>query len=202
EGLIKMEPTPPGLGRYLMRLTEKPDDNKVLWQKLPELNGMTRLGKDKGGALVLAVRAGTKEAGLVSMGFGKGRTLAFAGDTTWRWQLLGQPKSDVGKETHARFWRQVVLWLARQDETEGSVWVKPDKRRMDAGERLPFSVGLRGKGGVDAPEASFEVTVIDPKGIESPVPTAREANGERGAGWEPDRGAGDGREGRGRRHAR
>jgi hypothetical protein len=136
--------------------------------------------------LVLAVRAGTKEPVLVTQDFGKGRTLAFAGDTTWRWQLLGQPKSTEGMEAHARFWRQVVLWLAKQDETEGTVWVKPERRRLDAGEKLNFTVGLRGKGGVDAPEASFDVTVIDPKGIEVPVPIAPGDKGHSGTHWKTD----------------
>jgi uncharacterized membrane protein len=186
EGPVKVEPTPAGIGRYLMRLTEKPEDNIAVWNRLPELNGMTRLGREKGGALVLATRAGTREPVLVSQDFGKGRTLAFAGDTTWRWQLLGQPQSSEGVEIHARFWRQVVLWLAKQDETEGTVWVKPERRRLDAGEKLGFTVGLRGKGGIDAPEAHFEVSVVDPKGIESPLSTARDEKGERGTFWKTD----------------
>jgi uncharacterized membrane protein len=186
DGAVRMEPTQPGLSRYVMRLADKRDDNQALWRKLPELNGMTRLGKEKAGALVLAVRGGTQEPLLVSQDYGKGRTMAFGGDTTWRWQMLGQPKSSEGIQAHARFWRHVVLWLAHQDETEGTVWIKPDKRRLDAGEKLAFAVGLRGKGGVEAPEAHFDVTVVDPKGNESLVPTAREPNGERGTFWKTD----------------
>jgi uncharacterized membrane protein len=184
--LIKMEPTPEGLKGYILRQSDDPEKTKLVWSKLPELNGMNRLGKEKPGAKILAVRAGTNQPILVSQDYGKGRTIAFAGDTTWRWQLLGQPKSQEGIIAHARFWRQTVLWLAHQDETEGTVWVKPDSRRLAAGSKLGFAVGLRGKGGVDAKEAIFDVTVVDPKGNESPVPTAREAGGERGAVWKSD----------------
>jgi uncharacterized membrane protein len=190
EGLIRMEPTVVGLGRYVMRLLEKPEDNKTLWKELPELNGMTRLGKEKGGATVLAVRAGTTDPILVSQDIGKGRSMAFACDTTWRWQLLGQPKSTKGLEAHARFWRQLVLWLAHQDEAEGSVWVKPERRRLDAGEKLKFTVGLRGKGGVEAAEGQFDVTVVDPGNIEMPVPTQQEAGGgatSTGTFWKTDK---------------
>jgi uncharacterized membrane protein len=183
---IKVEPTPAGLGRYVMRLADKAEDNRLLWNKLPELDGITRLGNAKPTAIVLAVRAGTKEPILVGQDIGKGRTLAFAGDTTWKWQLLGQPKTAEGVEAHARFWKQVVLWLAHQDESEGNVWVKPERRRLDAGEKLNFTLGLRGKGGVDAPEAHFEVKVMDPKGNDSTVPTAQEGNGERGTFWKTD----------------
>ncbi len=56
DGQVKIEPTAAGLHSYLMRLADKPEDNKAIWQKLPDLNGMSRLGREKGGALVLAVR--------------------------------------------------------------------------------------------------------------------------------------------------
>ncbi len=66
------------------------------------------------------------------------------------------------------------------------MWVKPERRRLDAGEKLGFTVGLRGKGGVDAAEATFQVTVVDPKGIESPVVTAADEKGTRGTFWKTD----------------
>ena len=186
KGPVKLQPTPAGIGRFLMRLSDNPVDNKAIWQKLPELNGMSNLGKEKGGALVLAVRADTDQPVLVSQDFGKGRTLAFAGDTTWRWQRLGQPKTSEGIDLHARFWRQAVLWLAQQDETEGNVWVRPEKRRIDSGEKLGFTVGLRGKGGIEVPGAKFTVTVVDPKGIETPLITRDDKGVHRGTYWKSD----------------
>ena len=69
--------------------------------------------------------------------YGKGRVLAFAGDTTYRWRTLGLPEKQTGVEAHARFWKQTMLWLARQEEGEGFVWVKPDLRRLPAGSGLP-----------------------------------------------------------------
>jgi uncharacterized membrane protein len=182
----KMKPTPAGLGHYIMRLTDSLEANRALWDKLPKLDGLTRLGQERRGATVLAVREGTEEPVLVSEDFGEGRTLAFAGDTTWRWQRLGQPRSAEGVEAHAHFWRQVVFWLAKRDKAEGNVWIKPDGRRLPAGSKLGFTVGLRGKGGIEAPEAHFEAKVVGPQGTEFPLPTAREADGERGTFWKTD----------------
>jgi hypothetical protein len=51
--------------------------------------------------------------------------------------------------------------------------VKPDLRRLPAGSKLDFSVGLRGKTGKDLPDARFEVTVETPQKTKNPVPTAR-----------------------------
>jgi uncharacterized membrane protein len=182
---VSLVPTYQGLRHYVLRLADHEADNASLWKQLPKLDGMTRLGRAKPGAIVLA-RSDTGERGdplLVGQMFGNGRTLAFAGDTTWRWW-----RSEEGKQTHARFWRQVVRWLAKRDEADGNLLVLPDTRRLAAGGKLGFSVRLRGKGGVDIPEkdAHFEVTVIDPQKNETTVPTAREHGSERGTFWKTD----------------
>lgn len=182
---VRMAPKDAGLQHYVMRLTEKQDDNAALWAKLPKMTGMTTL-VPKQLATVLAVRAGTSEPMLVGGLHGDGRTLAFAGDTTWRWELLGQPKSAEGVIAHQRFWKQVVLWLARQDDVEGSVWVKPDSRRLPVGGKLDFSLGIRGKGGVDLQKGDFKVAVIGPTGASVDVPAAREQANWRGTFWKSD----------------
>jgi hypothetical protein len=179
-----MVPTLRGLRHYVLRLADKEADNATLWSKLPKLDGMTRLGKAKLGAEVWAVSSrGEEEPVLVGqLHFGKGRTMAFAGDTTHRWW---RPEF---QEAGFRFWKQVVLWLAKRDEAEGSVVVLPDIRRLPAGGKLGFSVKLRGKGGVDVPEkdAHFDVTVVNPQQVETKVLTAREHGEERGTFWKTD----------------
>lgn len=183
---VGVEPTPAGLQHYALRLADRPTDNEALWRSLPKLNGMTRLGTPKPQATVLAVREGTREPMLVGQQYGEGRVLAFAGDTTWRWQRLGQPRSSEGLHAHQQFWKQVVFWLAKQDRTEGSVWAKLESRRLAAGDKVAFSVGLRGKGGVDLKGGRFEVSVVGPDKAPVPVPTAREAGGERGTFWKTE----------------
>lgn len=185
---IHMKPTTIGLAHYI-RLANKPNDNEVLWQKLPPLDGMTILGTPKPIAADLADGIGKDGSHplLVGEDLGKGRTLAFGGDTTWRWMRLGQPKTNEGRDAHDRFWRQVVLWLAHQDKVEGNVWVKPETRRLAVGSKLPFQVGLRGPGGVDLENAHFEVTVHGPANAELPVPIARERGQDRGVFWKTDR---------------
>jgi uncharacterized membrane protein len=186
---IQMEPTDRGLSHYLLRLTENPEKNKELWSKLPKLDGMTQMGRPKPGATILATRAGGKEPILVGMDYGRGRSLAFAGDTTWRWQRLGQPKSNEGIEAHAHFWKQIVYWLAHQDKGEGAIQVKLDSRRLPAGGKLDFTVTMVGKDGepISANRSPrFEVTVEDPQKIASRVNTAREGENERGHFWKTD----------------
>jgi uncharacterized membrane protein len=175
EQSVAMVPTAEGLSHYILRLAERDEDNAALWQKLPPLAGMSRLGRPKIAATVLA-RDGNARTGtpvLVAHEVDKGRVLAFAGDTTYRWRNLGLPDSKEGVEAHARFWKQVMLWLASQEKGAGNVWVMPDMRRLPAGSKLEFSVGLRGKTGKDLSDARFEVTVETPQKTKSAVPTAR-----------------------------
>ena len=69
---------------------------------------------------------------------GDGRVLAFAGDSTWHWQMQG-----FG-DAHRRFWRQCVLWLAKKDlQTEGRVWIRLAGRRVCAGHARRFRRGCR-----------------------------------------------------------
>lgn len=181
EGEVKMTPTEPGLRHYLLRLAETPEATKEQWDKLRPLDGMNRLGPPKPDATVYAA-AGRPDGDplLVGRQAGKGRVLAFAGDTTYRW--LRPPN---GHEVHARFWRQVVLWLAQQDKAAGNVWVKPEARRLPAGGKLDFAVGVRGKGGVDLPAARFEVKVIGPAG-DVLVPVAKDQGQQKGLFWKTD----------------
>lgn len=178
-----IEPTAKGLSHFVMRLSENEVFNKDLWRKLPKLSGMNRMGRERAGATVLAVRSGTETPLLVYHTFGAGRTMAFACDTTHNWIHLHKPRITEGLEAHARFWRQMVLFLAKQDEIDGNVWIKPDARRLAAGDRLGFSVGMVGKGGTELKDARFEVTVHGPQKTDFPLQTARDNGVERGLFW-------------------
>jgi hypothetical protein len=101
--------------------------------------------------------------------------LAFAGDTTYRW--IVDPEK---QRMHSRFWRQMVIWLAKQENAEGAVWIKPDTRRLPARGDLGFSVGVRSKGGIDLKDGTYRVEVVGPDGVKTPVATARTATEDRG----------------------
>jgi uncharacterized membrane protein len=180
EGGVRLVPTDAGLRHYLLRLDDRLAENAERWKRLPPLDGMTRLGAPKAGAVVYA-RSATGEPMLVGQQYGTGRVLAFAGDTTHRW--IRNPE---GLYNHNRFWKQLVRWLAKQEEAEGNAWIKLDTRRLASGSQVGFTVGLRGKGGVEVENAHFEVKVIGPDGTETAVPTARDKTEERGTFWKTD----------------
>src|SRR5207248_497162 len=90
-------------------------------------------------------------------------------------------RTEEGRRAHERFWRQVVVWLAKQEDAEGSVWVKPDARRLPPRGELGFAVGIRGKGGgPDLRDGTYRVEVTGPDGAPVPVGVARAGGETRG----------------------
>jgi uncharacterized membrane protein len=182
DGLVRVEPTAAGLQNYgyLLRLGDQGNPADVWERVFDPLDGMTRLGTVRPDATVLATNSG-REAVLVGGKRGEGRTLAFAGDTTWKaWR-----RSPAAVAAYARFWKQVLLWLAHQEAAEGNLRVIPDSRRLAAGsnERLGFTVALTGKGGVPVKNAAFTVKVTGPQKDVTEVRTAPEHGQERGSFW-------------------
>jgi hypothetical protein len=102
----------------------------------------------------------------------KGRVLAFAAFNTFLWEKLGQPRSRLGTEIHHRFWRQVVLYLAGQEDEEGQAYVRPAFRQLKVGGEQTLRVGVKLPGGGDDPDAEMTVRIVPmpkaPPGQEQP----------------------------------
>ncbi len=195
-----MQPTQKGLENYLLRLSTDPQENQDIWNRLNDplnrtlLNGRNRLGEVKLDATVLA-RVGDPLRGdplLVSRRVGKGRVLAFAADSTWQWTRLGiptrlgEPVRTEGFDLHRRFWKQVVLWLAQQEEVEGNAFIRPEFRRLPVRGRQELRMGLRGKTGNRIENATFRYRIVPPQGA-APEPRApdRDANNQPRVRYEP-----------------
>jgi hypothetical protein len=146
-----------------------------LWNQLPPLDGANRLERNelKPNAQVLAEGDDPQKHPLLIAGqAGEGRVLAFAGDSTWRWQMGG-----FG-EAHRRFWRQVVLWLAKKDEhTEGKVWIKLAGRRVMRGTKVEFNVGADSPQGDPIANAQFDITLQSPDGHGDALRSTKTADG-------------------------
>lgn len=179
-GPVRMRPTMPlGAGHPVMLLEGGPEvggqrsgtnPSANTWAQLPPLDGANRVdrGDLKPNAQVLAeADDAAKHPLLVAGQSGDGRVLAFAGDSTWRWQMGG-----FG-EAHRRFWRQCVLWLAKKDEhTEGRVWIQLAGRRVARGTRVDFKLGADNPQGEPVATAQFDVSVQTPEGrVEQVRPT-------------------------------
>ncbi len=168
EGEVTLKPTEKGL-EYVLRLGDTPADSATRWaelQKESKMDGMTPLGDAAGDKTIYAVNEKDNSPLMVAHMTGTGRVMAFGGDTTYLWV---QPGKVDGAEAHSRFWRQVVVWLAQQDETNDNLRIHPDTRRLRTGDNLGFGVELKGNAGETLKDVKYTVKVIDPKGGETAV---------------------------------
>jgi len=109
------------------------DHSLMMWKQLPPLAGLNRIFRTRPLARTL-LKADTSPL-LVVQEYGRGRSAAFMGDTTWQWVLKGdQP------ELHKKFWRNLVTWLTRSDynDTTKSVFVDSERLQYQAGEEVAF----------------------------------------------------------------
>jgi hypothetical protein len=167
KGPLRMQPDARFGGISILRLGTADQDPRLAWQALPPLDGANDLGRLVATAKPLAVSTDGKPL-LVGREYGDGRVLAFAVDSTWRWAMQG------AAEQHRRFWRQFVLWLAKQDDTgQDSLWVRPAQRRLAPGTNLPFDAGLTTADGTAVGDATIEAAVVSPSGQSRPVRVAR-----------------------------
>jgi hypothetical protein len=166
-GPLRMLPDPRFGDVSILRLG-KDGESRAVWAALPTLDGANRLGRLAPTAKTLAATDDGTPL-LVAREYGAGRVLGFAADSTWRWVMQG-----AGQQ-HARFWRQLVLWLARQDEAEGdTLWVRLAQRRISPGTPLDFDAGLTAPDGKVASGVTLEARVVSPSGQKRPVRVARQ----------------------------
>ena len=101
--------TPEGEAHPVMRIGSSPGDTVKRWAAVPPLAGATALGAPRPGAQVLATATaadGVRPV-LAVQRYGRGRSMVFAGEASWRWRMQ-LPSSD---RSHELFWRQVARWL-------------------------------------------------------------------------------------------
>ncbi len=168
-GPLKMQPTAIGLNHFALMLAGKGPRNQAAWRQLPPLEGANRFRGLSPGGIVLAT-AGKDQPLLVAQQYGAGRVMAFAGDSTWHWWMQGF------EPAHKRFWRQVILWLARKDQSiEGNVWIKLAARRFSPSQRVEFTAGAQGPTGEPLDDATFEARITLPDKTQRPVKLIRQA---------------------------
>ena len=157
-GPVRMLPDPRFGGISILRLGSDDATTRAAWAELPELAGANKLGRLVASAQPLAVTADGTPL-LVARDFGAGRVVAFAADSTWRWVMQG------AAEQHRRFWRQLVLWLARKDDSEAdSLWLRLAQRRLPPGTPLEFDAGITNAEGEGRRDISLEAVVTSPAG--------------------------------------
>ena len=165
---VRMLPTTTGLQDFVMRL-DAPEKNLDRWKSLSMLQGANRFAGLKPVARVLA----QTEQGLpllAAQDVGRGRSMAFAADTTYQWVLNGH------REDHQRFWQQMILWRAHKElQGDDAVWVRLASRRIRRGQPVEMTVGARDGEKKPIEDATFLVEVTAPDGQVTKLPVQKVA---------------------------
>jgi len=152
-----MQPTDTGLKRYVMQLAAT-DKNRAKWEALAPLFGATKLTPK---SELVEVWAQTRDGSplLCASDVGRARVAVFGGYTTYLWVQHGQAAD------HQRFWRQMILWLARKEaDTNQAVWAKVEPRNFLPGGLVPIEFGARADNGQSIQDAVFAVEITQPDG--------------------------------------
>lgn len=154
-------------GATILRQGKSLNESLEVWKKLPKLNGANRLRGLLPMSKPLAV-TGDNAPLLVAREYGLGRVLTFAADSTWRWAMQG------AEEAHRRFWRQLVLWLARRDDVDSeTLWLRLGRRRVSVGSPLVFDTGITRSDGTLVEEIPLTAYAVSPAGRSVPLRLVR-----------------------------
>lgn len=109
---IKMRLTSYGAQHPICRLSLLENRNRERWENAPALIGFNPTSGPKPGATVLARGSVQGDSGespviLAFQRFGRGKSVVFATDSSWRWRMQLEHTDDF----HELFWRQMLRWL-------------------------------------------------------------------------------------------
>ncbi len=154
----KLVVTAEGESHPVMRIGETPEATRKLWSALPALAASAPLGAARPGATVLAVTAapgGGVYPVVAVQQYGRGRSMIFAGEASWRWKMM-LSSSD---RTHEFFWRQAARWLASPAPDPVTITV-PDS--LQPGDTIPVAIDARDAAFVPVADATVDATVTAP----------------------------------------
>ncbi len=165
--------TAEGLRHPLMRIGP-PDQLSALWATLPPLTSAAPLGGPRPGGSVLATTIAGNGARLPLIAvqrYGRGRSMVFAGEASWRWRML-QPSTD---RRFDYFWRQSVRWLANDAPEPVSISLPHD---LDAGDPVAIELEVRDRTFAPVDGTDVDIRLTSPTGTTAQL-TARPAGAGR-----------------------
>lgn len=168
-GKYALVPTDLGLDHPILQLAGGREGNRDAWAALPLLDGSTRLGALRPGAALLATRmVKTDDQEVASaplMAFqnvGKGKVLALAADTTWRWQMLGPERR---QEHYRQFWGNALRYLAPDPRLQPDrAQAMPAESDAQVGMTVPLTTRLVDKRFRPIRDADLTIAAIRPSG--------------------------------------
>ena len=144
----------------IMRLAASAAETRRQWDAAPGLGNVISLGPPRPGTAVLATTTGEPPAArplIATQRFGRGRTMLFAGEASWRWKML-LPSADT---TYDMFWKQTARWLGAEAPERVALRVEGGRAEGDI---LHVDVVVADDLFAPVIDAAVRVRVTDPNG--------------------------------------
>jgi uncharacterized membrane protein len=157
--------TPEGEAHPAMRIGQTVEETRKLWVGLPPLAASAAVGGPRPGATVLAVTiaaSGARYPVVAVQRYGRGRSMVFAGEASWRWRMLTR----ADDRAYERFWRQAARWLATPAPDPVSIVVPA---AAEPGAPAPIEVEARDASFVPIGDAAVSATITGPGGSSRPL---------------------------------
>ncbi len=165
----KVTVTTDGETHPVMRIASTPEETRKAWAAMPALAASAQLGAPRPGATVLAVTTapdGGVHPLVAVQRYGRGRSLVFAGEASWRWKMM-MASTDRSYEF---FWRQAARWLSTSAPDPVEI-VLPDA--PEPGDAVSIDVDARDASFAAVPDATVEATWTPPGGDPQPLKLRR-----------------------------
>ena len=185
---LAVAPTAAGAGHAVTQIAGNEKESVARWTTMPPVSAVNRFGRMKPGATILL--NGTRADGsgrqpvLAFQRFGRGKTIAFAVQDSWMWQM----HADIAVEdmTHETLWRQMLRWLV--NGVPGRVTVSPASDRVAPGEPIALRAEVGDAMFQMVNDADATASVVSPSGVRTVVPMTRATarDGEYVARFVPD----------------
>jgi uncharacterized membrane protein len=158
--------TAEGQSHPVMRIGATAEASRKLWASFPALAASAAVGGPRPGATVLAVTAAPSGVVLPVVAiqrYGRGRSMVFAGEASWRWRML-QPSTDRSYEF---FWRQAARWLSSEAPDPVTVTVPNE---AEPGDAMTLEIEARDRAFAPVPDATVTATLTAPGSDAKPLP--------------------------------
>jgi uncharacterized membrane protein len=166
---LRVLPTRAGVSHAVTQIAGTESESAARWKDLPTLTSVNPLTEVKPGATVLL--SGTddrrrEQVVLASQRYGRGKTMAFAVQDSWNWQMDASiPLEDM---THQNYWRQLLRWLV--DGVPEHVHLHTAADRVEPGEPVTLTAEVVDPSFVEVNDAFVVARVTAPDGEAFDVP--------------------------------